>query len=90
MRLLHALFAGGKVKAGPKGYSEKRRKSKVDEARDILAHVVLCHVPVNRYNFQQKVSCVVHNGTRAAALRLLGLTWVGSMGEAAGMLLLFS
>lgn len=27
----------------------------VDEARDVLAHVVLCHVPVVRYNFAAKV-----------------------------------
>lgn len=26
----------------------------VDEARDVLAHVVLCHVPVVRYNFALK------------------------------------
>jgi DNA-directed RNA polymerase III subunit RPC2 len=39
----------------------------VDEARDILAHVVLCHVPVHKYNFQQKVRPVTtlskKNGT---------------------------
>jgi DNA-directed RNA polymerase III subunit RPC2 len=27
----------------------------VDEARDVLANVVLCHVPVVRYNFSSKV-----------------------------------
>lgn len=27
----------------------------MDEARDVLANVVLCHVPVHRYNFQQKI-----------------------------------
>ena len=26
----------------------------MDEARDILANVVLCHIPVAQYNFQQK------------------------------------
>jgi DNA-directed RNA polymerase III subunit RPC2 len=46
---------GGKVKSGNKVFPEKRRKSKVDEARDILANVVLCHVPVLKYNFQGKV-----------------------------------
>ena len=50
------------VKAGPKGFQEKRRKSKVDEARDILAHVVLCHVPVQKYNFQNKVRSTVTPG----------------------------
>jgi DNA-directed RNA polymerase III subunit RPC2 len=29
--------------------------AQVDEARDVLAHVVLCHVPVVRYNFAAKV-----------------------------------
>jgi hypothetical protein len=28
---------------------------KVDEARDVLANVVLCHVPVSRYNFSSKL-----------------------------------
>ncbi|KXZ53354.1 hypothetical protein GPECTOR_7g1250 [Gonium pectorale] len=39
---------GGKLKASPKfgGGPEKRRKSKVDEARDVVVHVVLCPVPV--------------------------------------------
>ena len=32
-----------------------RARPKVDEARDILANVVVCHVPVVHYNFQQKV-----------------------------------
>ncbi|XP_064629058.1 DNA-directed RNA polymerase III subunit RPC2-like [Lineus longissimus] len=32
------------------------RKSKVDEARDILANVILAHVPVNHWNFKMK-SC---------------------------------
>jgi len=30
-------------------------KMQVDEARDVLANVVLCHVPVVRYNFAAKV-----------------------------------
>lgn len=51
---------GGKLKASPKfgGGDQKRRKSKVDEARDVLAHVVLCHVPVPRYQFAQKIAYV--------------------------------
>ncbi len=28
----------------------------MDEARDVLAHVVLCHVPVPRYNFAAKLA----------------------------------
>ncbi|PNW76230.1 hypothetical protein CHLRE_12g542800v5 [Chlamydomonas reinhardtii] len=53
-------YLGGKLKASPKfgGGDQKRRKSKVDEARDVLAHVVLCHVPVPRYQFAQKIAYV--------------------------------
>eukprot|EP00879_Flechtneria_rotunda_P016899 GHRR01017690.1.p1 GENE.GHRR01017690.1~~GHRR01017690.1.p1 ORF type:complete len:405 (+),score=105.87 GHRR01017690.1:321-1535(+) len=49
-------YLGGKLQQrGMKGFMERRRKSKVDEARDVLANVVLCHVPVVRYNYAQKV-----------------------------------
>ncbi|GFR49601.1 hypothetical protein Agub_g11671, partial [Astrephomene gubernaculifera] len=54
-------YLGGKLKASPKfgaAGPEKRRKSKVDEARDVLAHVVLCHVPVPKYNFCHKVAYI--------------------------------
>eukprot|EP00877_Chromochloris_zofingiensis_P003786 jgi/Chrzof1/13408/Cz07g31260.t1 len=40
---------------GPRGFMERRRKSKVDEARDVLAHVILCHVPVYKYNYSHKI-----------------------------------
>mmetsp|Transcript_18127 Transcript_18127/g.33118 ORF Transcript_18127/g.33118 Transcript_18127/m.33118 type:complete len:1156 (-) Transcript_18127:48-3515(-) len=54
---LQALdYLGSKVKASPTFRPEKRTKSKIDEARDILAQVVLCHVPVLRYNFSTKVA----------------------------------
>ena len=39
---------------GPGVFSADNIKS-LDEARDVLAHVVLCHVPVVRYNFAAKV-----------------------------------
>jgi len=48
-------FLGSKIRPSPMSFGKVRRKSKVDEARDILANVVVCHVPVVRYNFQQKV-----------------------------------
>ncbi len=48
------LFAGGKVKAARQGF-ERRTKSKVDEARDILKNIIVCHVEVERYNFTHKV-----------------------------------
>lgn len=43
------------MKAGKQQYSSRRSRSKVDEARDILANVVVCHIPVLQYDFQQKV-----------------------------------
>lgn len=40
-------YLGSKLKPPNAMYGgERRRKSKVDEARDILANIVLCHVPV--------------------------------------------
>ena len=33
-----------------------RSKSRMEEARDILANIILCHVPVHRYNFHAKAS----------------------------------
>lgn len=41
----------------------------VDEARDILAHVVLCHVPVVRYNFQLKVRPAAKSDVHRACRR---------------------
>ena len=43
--------------AGPGGGGgfQRRTRSRVDEARDILANVVLCHVPVVAFDYQQKV-----------------------------------
>ncbi|KAG1669071.1 hypothetical protein FOA52_003989 [Chlamydomonas sp. UWO 241] len=51
-------YLGSQIKANPKSYAEKRRKSKVDEARDIMAHVLWCHVPAPKYNFQQKLAYI--------------------------------
>ncbi len=46
--------------AGPAGGGFQRRtRSRVDEAREILANVVLCHVPVVAFDYQQKVGRVV-------------------------------
>lgn len=51
-----ALSPGTKLtQRGPRGFMERRRKSKVDEARDVLAHVILCHVPVYKYNYSHKI-----------------------------------
>ena len=50
--------AGTKVKSSPRGFEGPRRLSKADEARNILANVIVCHVEVDRYNFTQKVLSV--------------------------------
>ena len=52
------ILSGSQVKASPRFSNEKRRKSKVDEARDILAHVVVCHVAAPKYNFQNKLAYI--------------------------------
>jgi hypothetical protein len=41
-------FGGGPRRAGGSA------RSKTDEARDLLANVVLCHIPCPRYDFQDK------------------------------------
>jgi hypothetical protein len=47
--------SGARVKTAKAGAGGGRRgRSRVDEARDILASVVLCHIPVVAYDFQQK------------------------------------
>lgn len=45
---------GDRVRQGKDRFGATRRKSKVDEARDILANIILSHVPVSQYNFQAK------------------------------------
>ncbi|CAI5930828.1 unnamed protein product [Closterium sp. NIES-64] len=32
----------------------RARRSRVDEVRDVLANIVLCHVPVHRFDFREK------------------------------------
>jgi DNA-directed RNA polymerase III subunit RPC2 len=48
---------GGRGGSGSGGVS-RRSRSPVDEARDILANVVLCHVPVVAFDYQKKVTYV--------------------------------
>jgi DNA-directed RNA polymerase III subunit RPC2 len=57
-------YLASKVKGGGRppgnggsggGTFMRRTRSRVDEARDILANVVLCHVPVVHFDYQQKV-----------------------------------
>ena len=55
-------YIGGKIKAKrPPGMAGMRSNlSKVDEARNILASVVLAHVPVRGFNFRPKCIYVAH------------------------------
>ncbi|CAM6092659.1 unnamed protein product [Calypogeia fissa] len=46
-------YLGVKVKSS-RNMWVKAKRSKVDEARDILANVVLAHVPVHQYDFRNK------------------------------------
>jgi DNA-directed RNA polymerase III subunit RPC2 len=48
-------FISHKVRLFGRPYGQSMRQSRVDEARDILANVVLAHVPVVQYNFWPKV-----------------------------------
>lgn len=63
-------YCGTKVKTARQMGWAKVRRSKVDEARDILASVVLSHVPVHGYNFRNKCIyvCVVIRRILAAVL----------------------
>lgn len=45
---------GGGAGAGA-GF-QRRGRSKVDETREVMANVVLCHVPVTSFDYQQKAS----------------------------------
>ena len=47
-------YCGGKVRMATRMMYSRNKRSKVDEARDILAGVVLAHVPVPAYDFRQK------------------------------------
>ena len=63
------LHAGGKVKSARGPFQRKsRHASKGDEAREILANVILCHVPVLRFNFQAKVCYITLQGPPPASL----------------------
>ncbi|KAK9821215.1 hypothetical protein WJX81_000849 [Elliptochloris bilobata] len=42
-------FGGGQRRAG------SSTRSRTDEARDLLANVIVCHIPCPRYDFQEKV-----------------------------------
>lgn len=47
-------YIGSKIKTSiTRPYANKQ--SKADQARELLTNVVLCHIPVNKYNFRMKV-----------------------------------
>lgn len=49
---------GSSSRPGMGSFHRSRGKSSVDEARDILANVVLCHVPVVAFDYQKKVTYI--------------------------------
>ena len=48
------LPAGSKLKSQRQGY-ERRSRTRSEEARDILADTIVCHVEVKRFSFTHKV-----------------------------------
>ena len=69
---LDGMCAGPRVKSAQRAMGRMRARPKVDEARDILANVVVCHVPVIHYNFQQKVQLPIN---AFCAVDALMTTW---------------
>ena len=51
-------YCGAKVRAARTNFGGRAKRSRVDEARDILAQVVLAHVPVIGYDFRAKCAYV--------------------------------
>ena len=47
-------YCGAKVRTANRMAYSRSKRNRVDEARDILAGVVLAHVPVTSYDFRQK------------------------------------
>ena len=76
-RALRAAAAGNRLKSAQAALPRKSRfSSKADEARDILANLIICHVPCVHFDFGPKVS-----GCR----RKLG-TYCSSAGPCGGLL----
>lgn len=51
-------YCGAKVRTANRMAYSRSKRNRVDEARDILAGVVLAHVPVTSYDFRQKCAYV--------------------------------
>ena len=61
-------YISKKVRAGPRGdWQRSQRRSRLDEARELLAHVILAHVPVLEYNFWPKIVYVAQMLRRMVA-----------------------
>lgn len=61
-------FISHKIRVYGRPWGGSARQTRVDEARDILANVVLAHVPVVQYNFWPKVERgAARRGARAGA-----------------------
>ena len=52
---------------------KSRHASKGDEAREILANLILCHVPVVRFNFQAKVQTPLQPVSRGNEILLIDI-----------------
>ena len=66
-------FIGGKIRgrAASSGYGGYRKPQlPEDEARDVLANVVLSHVPVKKYNFHTKAIFIGHITRRVLLVHL--------------------
>lgn len=68
-------YIGGKIRgrvssAGSNFNSYRKPQSPEDEARDVLANVVLSHVPVEKYNFRTKAIYVGHITRRVLLVHL--------------------
>ena len=61
-------YISKKVRAGPRGdWQRSQLRSRLDEARELLAHVILAHVPVLEYNFWPKIVYVAQMLRRMVA-----------------------
>jgi len=48
-------YISKKIRAGPRGDARAPRRSRLEETRELLAHVLLAHVEVVEYNFWPKI-----------------------------------
>lgn len=65
-------YIGGKIRgrANATGFGYKKSQMPEEEARDILANVVLSHVPVHKFNFRTKAIYIGHIARRVLLVHL--------------------